>query len=456
MYTDDNEILVNKAAEKSVIGLLILEPEKQNILDTISETIFTGVEQTIIKAFKNARKKIDNISIVELMEEVKKLNSNIEVSTLSNITSWACKDFELKKNINVLKELDRKRNMHNCLDNSIKALLNGEEVDTLSFDLINNLEGLKSEINVNKYEGITDLLTQSMNRLENTKEGSTKFGYSLLDDNIGGVDKGGYTVIGAKSGVGKTTLALNIAFNVMKQNKKVLYISREMKGTDLIDRFITKIGGIPTVKFRNKNFNENDWKKYIEAAEMLSTYGGNFIVDTKSTKMSEIIRGIQDLKPDLVVIDYLQLIESESNARNESTEQKISNISRSIRNATLKYNCHIIALVQLNNSFKGIPSGENVIRYSSVVYQDATTVIYLHEPTEIEELKYIYSTTGGIDDKGRKDILETNKEKKEHSVYGFNLDKNRNGATGIEPITFIRPSFTMLDKKGLREIGLKN
>ncbi|MDQ9763420.1 DnaB-like helicase C-terminal domain-containing protein, partial [Acinetobacter baumannii] len=88
----------------------------------------------------------------------------------------------------------------------------------------------------------------------------TKFGYSLLDKNIGGVKPGDYTIIGAKSGVGKTTLALNIALNVLEQGKKVLIISREMTDVDVFDRFATMVSKIPSMKFRNKDFTADDWK----------------------------------------------------------------------------------------------------------------------------------------------------------------------------------------------------
>ena len=61
--------------------------------------------------------------------------------------------------------------------------------------------------------------------------------------------------------------------------------------------------------------------------------------------MSDINKKVRELKPDLVVIDYLQLLQSERGAYGENTEQKIANISRAIRKMTLKYNCHVLALV---------------------------------------------------------------------------------------------------------------
>lgn len=444
-----SEMLVNKEAERSVLGTFLTEPETQQALDTMPVSLFTGIEKTIIQAFKNAHKKIENITLVELMEEVKKLNSNINVSTLSNLTDYASRKYEQNKHIKILGELQTKRYIYEQLKNATETILNGSDIDSIIFTLINEFNNLKSNTDT-QIEDINLLIQKSIDMIEN-KKSQIKFGYSLLDNNIGGIKEGDYTIIGAKSGVGKTTLALNIVLNVLKQNKKVLIISREMTSVDVLNRLITMISSIPSIKFMNKNFNENDWKMYIKASEKLAAFNNDLIIDNVSSRISQIEKMIRKYKPDLVVIDYLQLLQSEEKQKNENAEQRISNISRSIRDITLKYNCHVIALVQLNNSYKGIPHGENVIRQSAVVYQDATAVIYLHNPIESEELKYTYQNVGGIDDKSIENIIRTNKENKSVNKYTLKLDKNRNGATGVEPITFLKKEFKMYDNEMLKK-----
>ena len=446
--------LKNKTAEQDIIGLMLLEPETQQALDIVPVSLFTDTEQIIIQGFKAAHKQIENVTIAELMEELKKPSYNLDITTLSELTKFVTEctlsKYNLNKTIKLLEELEKKRKCVSYLVDSVEKIQNGAELESPIIELNDKLERLIEC----KNDGINDinrLIEKSMNRLENT-DIQTKFGYSLLDKNIGGVKPGDYTIIGAKSGVGKTTLALNIALNVLEQGKKVLIISREMTDVDVFDRFATMVSKIPSMKFRNKDFTADDWKKFVSASGYLGEYEGKLLIDNDSTKISDIIKLVRKHKPDLVVIDYLQLLSAEDGSKLENAERIIANISRNIRTMTLKYNCHVMALVQLNNSFKGIPHGENVIRQSATVYQDATAVIYLHDLQDKEELKFVYSSVGGVDDKAIENIIKNNKSKKSTSVYAFKLDKNRNGATGIEPITFIRPQFKMYDNDGLKSL----
>lgn len=446
--------LKNKTAEQDVIGLMLLEPEVQTALDTISVSLFTDTEKTIIQGFKEVHGRVESITLVELMEELKKPSYNLNITTLTELTKFVSEctitKYHLNKTLKVLADLRKKREFVEYAIESIEKLLKGAELESQTIELTNKLERFIQCKN-DSINGVNSLVQKSMNRLENT-DIQTKFGYSLLDKNIGGVKPGDYTIIGAKSGVGKTTLALNIALNVLEQGKKVLIISREMTDVDVFDRFATMVSKIPSMKFRNKDFTADDWKKFVNASGYLGEYEGKLLIDNDSTKISDIIKLVRKHKPDLVVIDYLQLLSAEDGSKLENAERIIANISRNIRTMTLKYDCHVMALVQLNNSFKGMPHGENVIRQSATVYQDATAVIYLHDLEDKEELKFVYSSVGGIGDTEAENIIKNNKSKKSMSVYAFKLDKNRNGATGIEPITFIRPNFKMYDNDGLKNI----
>lgn len=446
--------LKNKTAEQDVIGLMLLEPEVQTALDTMPISLFTDTEKTIVQGFKEVHGKIENITLIELMEELKKPSYDLDITTLTELTKFVSEctitKYHLNKTLKVLSNLRKKREFVEYAIESIEKLLKGAELESQTIELTNKLERFIQCKN-DSINGINNLVQKSMNRLENT-DIQTKFGYSLLDKNIGGVKPGDYTIIGAKSGVGKTTLALNIALNVLEQGKKVLIISREMTDVDVFDRFATMVSKIPSMKFRNKDFTADDWKKFVNASGYLGEYEGKLLIDNDSTKISDIIKLVRKHKPDLVVIDYLQLLSAEDGSKLENAERIIANISRNIRTMTLKYDCHVMALVQLNNSFKGMPHGENVIRQSATVYQDATAVIYLHDLEDKEELKFVYSSVGGIGDTEAENIIKNNKSKKSMSVYAFKLDKNRNGATGIEPITFIRPNFKMYDNDGLKNI----
>ena len=174
----------------------------------------------------------------------------------------------------VLEDLRKKREFVNYSLEGIENLLNGGELESQVIETSDKIEKLIQYQN----DGINDinsLVQKSMNRLENT-DIQTKFGYSLLDKNIGGVKPGDYTIIGAKSGVGKTTLALNIALNVLEEGKKVLIISREMTDVDAFDRFATMVSKIPSMKFRNKDFTADDGKGSLVLVDTWESMKGNY------------------------------------------------------------------------------------------------------------------------------------------------------------------------------------
>lgn len=457
MKASDN--LINKEAERSVLGTFLVEPETQQLFDVVPLSIFTGVEKTVAQSFKKLHNRIEHITVVELMEELKKGNKGVDITTLSRLSDYAVPSWQQKKYIKILEDLSRKRKYYECLKKATEKASEGEELEEQVFDLMEKLEGLKTNTSDQDTEELSNIISEIFSNQQDSNDDLLKFGYSLLDDNIGGLVPGGYSIIGAKSGVGKSTLAMNIAYNVAKQGGKVLYFNLEMGKSSLAQRFMCMLSDKLTVhKFIRKRIADSEElsKELVEVSSILKAFDNNLILDNDSFRMSEINKKVRELKPDLVVIDYLQLLQSERGAYGENTEQKIANISRAIRKMTLKYNCHVLALVQLNDSQRGqIPHGENVIRHSASVYQDATNVIYIHDPlkdrTDTEdkkeldkiknEFRRIYN--GKIDDESISRIIRA--REKGHKKYGLVLDKVRDGMPGMMPVNFMGEHFRMFE-----------
>ena len=457
MKASDN--LINKEAERSVLGTFLVEPETQQALDIIPVSIFTGVEKTVAQSFKKLHNRIEHITVVELMEELKKGNKGVDITTLSRLSDYAVASWQQKKYIKILEDLSRKRKYYECLKKATEKASEGEELEEQVFDLMEKLEGLKTNTSDQDTEELSNIISEIFSNQQDSNDDLLKFGYSLLDDNIGGLVPGGYSIIGAKSGVGKSTLAMNIAYNVAKQGGKVLYFNLEMGKLSLVQRFMCMLSDKLTVhKFIRKKIADSEElsRELVKVSDILGSFNDNLIIDNSSFRISEINKKVREQNPDLVVIDYLQLMQGEPGRYEGTTEQKIANISRAIRKMTLKYNCHVLALVQLNDSQRGkIPSGENVIRHSASVYQDATNVIYVHDPfkdndnTEDEkevgrimkEYKRIYN--GKIDNESIHRIIRARKNG--NKKYGLVLDKVRDGMPGIMPINFVGEHFRMFE-----------
>ena len=105
--------LKNKTAEQDVIGLMLLEPEVQTALDTISVSLFTDTEKTIIQGFKEVHGRVESITLVELMEELKKPSYNLNITTLTELTKFVSEctitKYHLNNTLKVLADLRKKK-----------------------------------------------------------------------------------------------------------------------------------------------------------------------------------------------------------------------------------------------------------------------------------------------------------------------------------------------------------
>lgn len=257
----------------------------------------------------------------------------------------------------------------------------GEDINTSIYKFQTKLDKiLDQEDTENDY--ISTICQRVLDFLENNEEKGVRFGLNLLDYTIGGLFKGELTTIAARSGVGKTALALQIMLNAVEQGQKVLFISREMSNEQVLMRNISKETGISSKKMKYKELREGDWEKIILAMEKLNKTKLIHINDRIST-VSGIKKRIRQIKPDLVIVDYIQLLTPESNYQNR--EREVATISRELKNITLDFDIPLIQLSQLNDEMKDYrPYGERPIRDSKAIFHDSNNVIYIHEPVGLD------------------------------------------------------------------------
>ena len=125
------------------------------------------------------------------------------------------------------------------------------------------------------------------------------------------MDKSKIIVIGGKSDIAKTALALNIASNVAFQNKGVLIFSLEMSKEQLVNRLVASDALVENKKIRENNFNDEEWKKVVESVNKIKETK-IFIDDTMNISIQEILEKIRKIKTkesiNLIIIDELQLV----------------------------------------------------------------------------------------------------------------------------------------------------
>ena len=206
-----------------------------------------------------------------------------------------------------------------------------------------------------------------------------------LDELTLGLNKSELIIIAARPGMGKTSIALNIALHVaMQQNKKVAIFSLEMSREQLVTRLLSRAALVPSQNLVTGRLTDQQWRDVSAAATALNAT--NILIDDNSTltvaDMNAQCRTIKDLG--LVVIDYLQLMSSAGGSRNwsnESRTQAVSDISRMMKVMAKQLGVPVICLSQLNRAAESRQDKRPLLsdlRESGSIEQDADVVIGLY------------------------------------------------------------------------------
>lgn len=211
-------------------------------------------------------------------------------------------------------------------------------------------------------------------------------GLNDLDRYILGLNKGELILIAARPGMGKTSIALNIAMNVAKKSgKTVAVFSLEMSREQLVSRLLVGEGLVPSQNLLTGQLNSDEWKRIAAAAQVLSATDMR-IDDNPMLSVSDMnaqCRRISNLG--LVVIDYLQLMQSAGGDSRkyagENRQQVVSDMSRMLKIMAKELNVPVICLSQLSRASEGRPNKRPMLsdlRESGAIEQDADVVIGLY------------------------------------------------------------------------------
>ena len=210
-------------------------------------------------------------------------------------------------------------------------------------------------------------------------------GFADLDNLTNGLHPGQMIIVAARPGIGKSTLALDIARHAaVKHHKTAVIFSLEMSKTEITMRLLSAEAGIRLSQMRSGTMNEQDWQKIVRRMTEISD-APLFIDDSPNMTMMEIrakarrLKQRNDLK--LIVVDYLQLMTS--GKRVESRQQEVSEFSRQMKLLAKELEVPVIAISQLNRGPEQRTDKRPMLsdlRESGSLEQDADMVILVHRP----------------------------------------------------------------------------
>lgn len=207
-----------------------------------------------------------------------------------------------------------------------------QDAETLVYEL--SQKGVRGD-----FKRAKDLVLASLERLTAAQEGGVvagvPSGYVDLDEVIGGLQPGNLIVVAARPSMGKTALALCIAQNVaLTQQGSVAIFSLEMSGDELIQRLLSSTAIVDSGRIRSGNLQPEDWTRLGGALDRLSA-ARLFIDDSEGVSLGEMRTKTRRLKSreglDLVIVDYIQLMEGGTGRREENRVQELSSISRGLK-----------------------------------------------------------------------------------------------------------------------------
>ncbi|MCS6947933.1 MAG: replicative DNA helicase, partial [Steroidobacteraceae bacterium] len=244
-------------------------------------------------------------------------------------------------------------------------------------------------------------------------------GFDELDKKTGGLRPGDLIIIAGRPSMGKTTLAINMAeYAALKAEVKasVAIFSMEMPADQLMTRMLSSIGRVSLSHIRSGQITESDWPRITGAANQLSA-AKIYIDETPALTPTDLRARARRIKRehglDLIVVDYLQLMQVPGTKENRATE--IAEISRSLKALAKEVAAPVIALSQLNRGVEQRADKKPVmsdLRESGAIEQDADIIMLIY----------------------REEVYDKNTTKR--GIAEIDIAKHRNGETGTFVLTF--------------------
>lgn len=273
------------------------------------------------------------------------------------------------------------------------------------------------------YRSITTLLSAALDKVDELYNSDSHItgvetGFKDFDEMTAGLQRSDLVIVAGRPSMGKTAFSINIAENAAIRGKKsVAIFSMEMPGEQLAMRMLGSLSRIDQQKIRTGRISEDDWPRLTATLTMMQD-AKMFIDDTAALTPSEIRSRCRRIKRehelDLVIVDYLQLMQMPENSENRATE--LSGISRGLKALAKELNVPVIALSQLNRSLEQRDNKRprmSDLRESGAIEQDADVIVFIYRDEVYNE---------DSPDKGKAEVI---------------IAKQRNGPIGDVKLAFL-------------------
>jgi replicative DNA helicase len=420
----------DELAERSVLGAILIDPSSlSTVLEIVlPEAFYFERNRSIFTAMLGLYEKHQPVDIITLTAELKQLallDKVGDTSYLSELIDTVPTSAYVEHYAKIVKGQYIKRSL---ISSASRIVEESFQDDADITELLNHAEstifGLSQQYIHRNFIDLRSILSDSFARLEDLVKHGTGLrgvptGFADLDAKLAGFQQSNLIILAARPGVGKTTLALNMALHAaLKEKVPIGFFSLEMSKEELVDRLLVGQADIDAWRLKTGKLSDDDYERITDAMGELAE-APIYIDDTPGAPMLEMMTKARKLKLEkglgLIIVDYLQLIAP--GKKFESRVQEVSFVSQQLKNMARELRIPVIALSQLSRAIEH--RGEKRpqladLRESGSIEQDADVVMFIYKEKEDEDL-----------------VVDSSK-----SIAKLYIAKHRNGAIGEIDLMF--------------------
>jgi replicative DNA helicase len=423
----------NLEAEESVLGSMLLsKPALGEALELLRpEDFYREAHATICEAIRDLFAQGEPVDAVTVSDELSRRGVLEGVGGKPYIHTLVASVPTAANAAHYARIVTEHATLRRLIDAATRIAQDAYEVPEDVEDAVNRAEELMFSVAEGRihqdFRPIRDLLAESMDHIEalagrNEEITGLPTGFTDLDRLLSGMQPGNLILIAARPAMGKSTLAMNIAQHVAQHaDQPVVLFSLEMSWMEIVQRLICAESRVNTSNIRTGRMGEAEWRRVSQCVGRLAE-APLYIDDTPSITMGEIRAKCRRLKSrgglGLVVVDYIQLMQSPR--RSENRVQEVSDISRSLKILAKELEVPVVAVSQLSRQPEQSGGGSKPrrprladLRESGALEQDADVVMFVYRE------EYYDKET---EKKGEAEII---------------VEKHRNGPTDTITLAFL-------------------
>ncbi len=383
-------------AEQSVVGAMLLD---QDAIITASEILlpedfYNPQYKTLYGAMISLYQEGKPADLVTLQDKLHEQNVPAELCSVEFI-SGIISSVPTSANIKYYADIVKSKAVLRRLIRVSEGITNDCYQDTENLDtLLDNTEKQIFDVVQNRstsdFVSIKQIALETLESIQNASKTvgavtGLSTGFYDLDARTAGLQKSDLILIAARPSMGKTAFVLNIAETVaIKNNISTAIFSLEMSRVQLAKRLLSMNSKVDSQHIRVGNLADDEWGKLTESTILLGE-SPLVIDDTPGISIAQLRSKCRKLKLEnnlgLVIIDYLQLMSGSGGRKNESRQQEISEISRSLKALAREIDCPVIALSQLSRAVESREDKRPMLsdlRESGAIEQDADVVMFIY------------------------------------------------------------------------------